>query len=289
MERYSPASKRNNVQLIDTHCHIHELAQKLTPVHDKWFSDGVKRTPEQVIASAHEAGVEQMLCVGTTLEDSLLAVEFAGQHASVSAVIGIHPHDAKSHNSTEVKQAFATLLEDSPLGPGGVVGVGECGLDFFYNNSSRDDQIAVLRFQIELAQKYDLPLNFHVREAFDDFWPIFDELHAQKPLRGVLHSFTDSLENMQVAIERGLYIGVNGIATFAKSEDQRTMYCAIPAGKLVIETDAPFLTPVPFRGNICEPKHVAQTHAFLAELRRQQPEELARITSENARTLFGLE
>lgn len=277
------------MRLIDTHCHIHELTENLTPVHEKWFSDGVTRTAEQVIADARTAGVTTMVCIGTSLEDSRLAMQFTQQHPSVVTTIGIHPHEAKTHNTNEVKTAFTSLLEDGPIDFRHIVGIGECGLDFFYEHSPRDDQIDMLRFQLELAQKHDLSLSFHVREAYDVFWPIFDEYHARHSLQGVLHSFTDSVDNMQKAVERGLYIGVNGIATFAKSEDQRTMYRTIPSEKLVLETDAPFLTPVPFRGKICEPKHLAQTLAFLAELRGQDPEVLARSTTENAQQLFGLE
>jgi TatD DNase family protein len=126
---------------------------------------------------------------------------------------------------------------------------------------------------------------FHVREAFDDFWPIFDDY---KGIRGVLHSFTDSRLNLDKALERGLYIGVNGIMTFTKDANQLDVAKAIPLQKLLLETDAPFLTPVPFRGRVNEPAHVRLVADFMAHLRDEPLAELANQTSANAQTLFNL-
>jgi TatD DNase family protein len=268
------------MDLFDTHTHMHELVRKVSPVHDKWYSDGAERTPETVIAAANEAGVTRMVCIGTTLADSELAVEFVADRPGVWASIGIHPHEAAKHQSTEAKQAFAALAT-SPK----VVAVGECGLDYFYEHSPRETQIELLKFQIELALEHNLPLSFHVREAFDDFWPIF-ESYRGADLRGVLHSYTDSLANLEQAVKHGLYFGANGIATFARNEAQLVTYRTIPPELLLLETDAPFLTPVPFRGKICESKHVRVTAEFLAELRNQQLDDLAAATTANARALF---
>jgi len=136
-----------------------------------------------------------------------------------------------------------------------------------------------------LALEYNLPLIFHVREAFDDFWPVFDR---HPGVQGVLHSFTDSADNLAKALERGLYIGVNGIATFTKNQVQTEVYKAIPLQKLVLETDAPFLTPTPYRGRVNEPKQVAVIADFLAKLRAEDRETLAAATTINARKLFGI-
>lgn len=284
------------LKLIDTHCHIHEIEEALTPVHDKWSNDGVERSAEGVIFDANSVGVVGLICIGTSLADSKHAVSFAQQHKGVWATIAIHPHDASKHDLTEVKTVFTNLLRVVPI-KDKIVGVGECGLDYFYGHSGRDSQLAFLRMHLELAQKFDLPLSFHVRgsqndpgkDAFADFWPIFDEYNAIKPLRGVMHSFTDTMLNLSAALKRGLYIGVNGIATFVKSEDQLKTYRAIPNDRLLLETDAPFLTPVPFRGKICEPKHAAITLEFLADLRGQTSEDLAGFVYENSVQLFGLE
>lgn len=282
------------VELFDTHCHTHEMVRRLTPVYDKWHEDAAKRrnageperTPENVLAAAREAGVGRMLCVGTTLADSQLAAEFVADRDSLWATIGIHPHEAQKHLSPASKTQFRSLLEDSPLKEK-IVGIGECGLDYFYAHSPREAQIELLRFQIELALEHDLPLSFHVREAFDDFWPIF-ESYRGAGLRGVLHSYTDNMANLERAVKHGLHFGVNGIATFAHGEERAVIYRTIPQQLLLLETDAPFLTPVPFRGTICEPKHVRVTADYLANLREETLEDLATATTANARALFGV-
>lgn len=269
------------VSLFDTHCHIHEIVEKLTPVYDKWREDGVERDPDEVIQRAHDAGVERMICIGTSIEDSLLATQFVAQKEGVWASIGIHPHEAERYvGRKEALDAFAGLVYRNK-----VIAVGECGLDYFYEHSPREAQIEMLKFQIELALKHNLPLSFHVREAFDDFWPIFEQYEG---IRGVLHSFTDSEANMQRAVAHGLYVGMNGIATFAKSPAQQAMYQAIPMDHLLLETDAPFLTPTPYRGTICEPSHTAAIAEAGAKSRGMSLEEFATKTTANARTLFGV-
>jgi TatD DNase family protein len=245
------------------------------------WAKAVQKSPDSVIADAIQDGVEQMICVGCDLGDSQLAVDFVQNHPECYASIGIHPHEAQHFaGQNGLLDAFAALV-DRPK----VVAVGETGLDYYYEHSPKEAQQAVLRFQIELALRHALPLIFHVRDAFDDFWPIFE---AYPGVRGVLHSFTDNLENMQRAVSHGLYIGVNGIATFAKDEAQRVMYRTIPQQKLLLETDAPFLTPTPFRGTINEPKYTSIVAEFLSELRGENLAALAEQTTSNARNLFNL-
>ncbi len=271
------------MELFDTHCHIHEMVKRITPVYDKWHSDGARRTPDTIITAAHEAGVSRMLCIGTSLADSELAVEFVKGREGLWTSIGIHPHEAALH--LDKKDQFAALLTD--IRKDKIVAIGECGLDYFYEHSPKAAQLQMLKFQIELALQHNLPLSFHVREAFDDFWPIFDSYRGAN-LRGVLHSFTDSSANLEAAMKRGLYIGVNGIVTFAKEPEQLAMYRAIPLEKLMLETDAPFLTPIPFRGKVCESKHVRVTAEFLAGLRQEKLKELASAATANARALFSV-
>lgn len=268
------------MSLIDTHCHIQSagLAEGERTTRDLW-AKAPGLTPDQILANAREAGVTKMLCVGCDLRDSQLAIEFAERHDGCAATIGIHPHEAQHYAGQQLKlQEFAWLV-----GRPSVVGVGECGLDFYYNHSPKEAQKSVLKFQIELALAHDLPLIFHVREAFADFWSIFDSYSG---IRGVLHSFTDSYENLQNAVRRGLFIGVNGIATFAKSDEQRTVYKSIPLENLLLETDAPFLTPTPYRGTINEPKHVKRVAEYLEELRGEATGTIARQTTANATQLF---
>ncbi|MDB5166473.1 MAG: sec-independent protein translocase protein [Candidatus Saccharibacteria bacterium] len=268
--------------LFDSHCHVHEAHPDFTaPLmsREKWVKAGMT-DPNQIIQESVDSGVDRMICVGTTLGDSRHAVDFVADREHVWASIGIHPHEADQHLREESWADFAALAT-SPK----VVAVGECGLDYFYGHSTPENQAIVLRKQIELALEHDLAMIFHTREAFDDFWPIFDSYQG---IRGVLHSFTDNQENMQKAVDRGLMLGVNGIATFAKDPAQLAMYKAIPLQNLLLETDAPYLTPNPYRGTICIPKHVRVTAEFLAQLRSDTVAELAAATSANANRLFGL-
>lgn len=269
------------MEFVDTHCHIQSAGQAKgeRTTRDLWAKAG-DTSVEEIISRAHEANVQQMICVGCDVEDSVLAVETVKNHDSLSASIGIHPHEAQHFvdNQTELDRFSALATEEK------VVAVGECGLDYFYTHSPKEQQIKILEFQLELATKHNLPVIFHVREAFDDFWPVLDQFEG---IRGVLHSYTDNQANLEKAVQKGLYIGVNGIATFAKQKEQLSMYKAIPLNSLLLETDAPFLTPVPYRGTICEPKHVVLTAEFLASLRGDTVPEIAHATTQNARQLFS--
>lgn len=249
--------------LIDTHCHIHEPYD--VPL-------------DEAFTRANDATVTQMICVGTSEQSSEQAVSFAEEHNGVYASIGVHPHDTK-----EGYEAIAKLAGD---GSTKLKAVGEIGLDYFYTHSPRELQIEALHYQIKVALKHDLPIIFHVREAFDDFWPIFEQYQG---IRGVLHSFTDTKEHMLKAINKGLYIGVNGISTFTKDESQKEMFDSIPLNRLVFETDAPFLTPSPYRGKVNEPAYVKVIAEYHAQRRGISLEEISTASSQNARTLFQLE
>lgn len=253
------------MSLTDTHCHIHEES----------YADS-----ELAYRRALESGVKRLICVGTDETTSAQAVAFAYSHDSVWASVGLHPHDA-AHGAEAIDDLGALLAADK--GKKQIVAIGECGLDYFYTHSPRDKQIEMLHAHIELAQQHNLPLIFHVREAFDDFWPIFDSYSG---LRGVLHSFTDNSNNLARAIERGLYIGVNGISTFTRSDEQKDMFRSIPLERLVLETDAPFLTPIPHRGKVNEPAFVKLVAEFMADLRSISPLELSAATEQNATQLF---
>ncbi len=270
------------MELVDTHCHIQSAGLKIGEKGTRQlWAKAPELTADRIVANAVEAGVTRLLCVGCDLEDSQLAVDFVRDRPGCWATVGIHPHEAQHFaGQADVLADFARLATQPK-----VVAVGECGLDFYYEHSPRPAQVEVLKFQIELALKHDLPLIFHVREAFDDFWPIFDQYQG---LRGVLHSFTDTAENLGKALDRGLYIGVNGIATFTKNPENLTVFQKIPLEKLLLETDAPFLTPVPYRGTINEPKRVGSIAEFIAGLRGESREDLAAATTSNARKLFGI-
>lgn len=271
------------LELVDTHCHIQSSDTSLQGEGhtQKLWKDAGNPSGDELVTAAREAGVTRLVCVGCTLPDSRLVADFVKDRERCWASIGIHPHEAKHYvGDSPALNKFAVLA-----GLPKVIAVGECGLDYYYNHSPKADQIKILKFQIELAIRHGLPLIFHVREAFDDFWPVFD---GYKGLRGVLHSYTDSPASLEEAMKRGLYIGVNGIATFNKNPELREVHKKIPLDKLVLETDSPFLTPHPHRGKINQPKYVLGVADFLARLRGESIEELAAATTANARELFGI-
>jgi TatD DNase family protein len=253
--------------LVDTHCHIHWKDYQLDA--------------DEVIERANKNGVNQMICVGTDYDTSKLAIEFASSRSGIYATVGIHPHYAAAGLGE-----LENLIKDNLAS---IVTVGEIGLDYYQISNSKEDQIDLLTKQIELALKYNLPIIFHVREAFDDFWPIIDNfLEKGSKIRGVLHSFTDSSENLGKAIERGLFIGVNGYSTFIKDEAKKMMYLSIPTDKMLLETDAPFLTPVPFRGKINESAYIKNIAEYHGVARSIGFDEISAITTQNSRELFNL-
>ncbi len=270
------------MEFIDTHCHIQEIISDGDPddfVQSKWVKAGITN-PQIVTDEAVQAGLTHIVLVGCTLQDSKRAIALAQKQPICSVAVGIHPHEASSHGDSSLQNDFAALAQLPQ-----VQAIGECGLDYYYEHSPRKDQFKILEFQLEIAQQRDLPVIFHVREAFEDFWPIVDNF---KGIRGVLHSYTDSLTNLEEATRRGLYIGLNGIMTFTKDENQLAMARAVPLSHLVLETDAPFLTPKPYRGTICTPKHVVDTAKFLSQQRQESLTELAAATTHNAKELFRL-
>lgn len=252
--------------LTDTHCHIHEADFPIPA--------------EEVFAHAKDAGVTRMICVGTDEMTSQEAVAFSAKYDNIWASVGLHPHDAK-HGVSAIDELKALIVAKK----GKIVAIGECGLDYFYDNSPRVRQIEMFEAQLQVALDYNLPVIFHVREAFDDFWPIF---HNFPGLRGVLHSFTDNQINLEKGLSEGLYVGVNGISTFTKDTNQQAVFDMIPMGKMLLETDAPFLTPSPHRGKVNEPAFVRHVAEYHAKRRDATLEHLARATSANATELFAL-
>lgn len=271
------------IELVDTHCHMHEATFQLqddSETKARWLRAN-KPDPDEMLRTAAEVGVTRVICVGTTLEDSELAIAFAAERPGVWASIGLHPHEASTYAARpELLERFAGLAAQPK-----VVAIGEAGLDYYYEHSPKAAQQTVLRHQLQVAQAHKLPLIFHIRDAFEDFWKIFDDYPG---LRGVVHSFTATTHELGQALERGLYVGLNGIMTFTKDERQLEAARQAPLERIVVETDAPFLTPVPFRGTICESRHVRVTAEFLAKLRNEELAEFARATTRNARSLFNI-
>lgn len=245
---------------IDTHCHIHS--------ENYLYS-------EEAYKRAINNSVEKMINVGTDISDSRRALDWAKTHKASWAAIGVHPHEAKYG----VDGLKTMITEDK------VIAIGEIGLDYYYHHSDKKAQTQVLEQQIELALEYDLPIIFHIRDAFDDFWPIFYNFRG---IKGVLHSFTDTKENADKALTEGLYIGVNGISTFTKDKAQQEVYRTLPLDKIILETDAPYLTPVPYRGRVNEPAYVKEVAEHLSQERSTPVEKVAIQTTHNATHLFQI-
>lgn len=258
--------------MFDTHCHI----------HGELFELDANGAYEEAI----DSGLEGMFCVGTSAQDSQLAAEFAQSHEKVWASIGHHPHEAKDFDPHD-EQVMA-LLARQPK----VVAIGECGLDYFYEHSPKKLQEKVFRWQLELAQKNNLPVIFHIRgsrdnpqDAFDDLWRILDDF---PDVRGVIHSFSATSIQLEQILKRGLYVGINGIMTFTQDEDQIAALSKIPLEKLLFETDAPFLTPKPFRGKVNRPSYLKLVVEQIGERTGVEALKLANITTENVKSLFEI-
>ena len=246
---------------------------------------------EEVIQRARDAGVSAILNVGTGDPHSGAlerAVELAEKYKDVYTAIGTHPHDARLFDG-KAEQRITGLLKQSSR----VIAWGEIGLDFHYDNSPRDVQMKVFRRQLDLARDARLPLIIHTREAEDETIEILKS-HlegsslAGSDLAGIMHCFSGSPRLAQRALELGFLISFSGIVTFKKADDLRTIAEQVPLDKLLIETDSPFLSPVPFRGKRNEPAYVVEVARCLASIHGLDVDEIARITSENFENLFKL-
>lgn len=252
------------LEYSDTHCHFQ---------FDQYDADR-----EGVYNRAIQSGLKVIITVGTNADDSQKAVDFAANHEFVWATVGMHPHDCQ--NFDQDKEQVAELVK-APK----VVAVGECGLDYFREHSKAEQQKA-LRWQIELALANNLPLVFHIRDAYDDFWRVVDEYAIPN---AVAHCFAAGPTELEQILSYGWYVGVNGIATFTKDQNQLAAFKAIPLSKLLIETDAPFLTPAPIRGKVNESTNVVVIAEFLSKLRGEPLDLLVNNTTNNAKQLFGIQ
>lgn len=254
--------------LIDTHAHI----------HDKAFSED----RDAVIQRMLGAHVQTAVTVGCDLADSARALETAKQYG-IYASVGIHPHEAKDAPE-DIPGAFAPFLADAC-----VVAVGETGLDYYYAHSPRDAQQRVLRAQISLARERDYPVIFHHRDAFEDFVSILRD-EWRKGMRGIIHCFTGDTQQGQIYVhEFGMKLGIGGVITFKSAQAIRDAVKTVGLQHLVLETDCPYLTPVPHRGQRNEPAYVSFTASALADLLGVAPQTVADTTTANARSLFNLQ
>jgi TatD DNase family protein len=250
---------------VDTHAHV----------HDKTFDDDRNSMLERM----REAGVTQAISVGCDVADSQRALDAARAHG-LYASAGIHPHEAKDAPE-DIAAAFAPFLSDPRI-----VAIGETGLDYYYDHSPRQTQQHVLRRQIRLARERGLPVIFHHRDAFDDFVSILREEWAPQ-MHGVIHCFTgDTAQAKTYVREFGMYLGIGGVVTFKSAQQVRDAVCDVGIEPLVLETDCPYLAPVPHRGKRNEPAFIPVTAARVSELLSLPVSDVASITTRNAQVLF---
>ncbi|MCF6178361.1 MAG: TatD family hydrolase, partial [Geopsychrobacter sp.] len=253
--------------LVDSHAHL-----------DNSQFDGEL---EQILQNADEAGIKQILTIGCDLQSSAKSVALAGQYAPIHAAVGIHPHEAEEANAEGL-----ALIEGLLTAPK-VVALGEIGLDFFRDHSPRDLQRQAFRQQIRLARKHKKPIIVHDRDAHDEVVQILREEQAEE-CGGVLHCFSGDIGLAHACLELGFYLSFTGNISYPKNEALREVVAAIPIDRMLIETDCPYLTPVPHRGKRNEPSYVRFTAEKIAEIKGLTLEDVARVTSRNAYDLFGL-
>ncbi len=251
----------------DSHCHLNYK--------------GLVEEQQAVLERARAAGVGAMLNISTRRSEWDEVIGLAETEADVWASVGIHPHEADAH--PDVQTAHLVERAAHPR----VVGIGESGLDYYYDHSDRDRQRASFRAHIAAARDTGLPIIVHTREAEADTHDILAEEMGKGAYRGVIHCFTASRDFAEKALALGLYVSISGIVTFKNARELQSSAMMIPSDRLLIETDAPFLAPVPHRGRPCEPAFVADTARFLADLRGEDVESLAAVTSDNFRNLFS--
>lgn len=252
---------------VDSHCHLNYK--------------GLAERQGEVLARARAAGVEAMLNISTRASEWDEVLAAAEREPDVFASVGVHPHDADTHPDVET----ATLVKRAAHPR--VVGIGESGLDFYYDKSDRDRQRASFRAHIAASRETGLPIIVHTRDAEEDTHAILTEEMGKGAFTGVIHCFTASRDFADKALALGLFISISGIVTFKNARDLQEIAKALPLEKLLIETDSPFLAPVPHRGKPCEPAFVADTARFLAGLRGESVEALAAATAANFRSLFS--
>ncbi|MFX4222370.1 MAG: TatD family hydrolase [Thalassobaculum sp.] len=254
--------------LVDSHCHLD-------------FDDFAPEL-DDIVARAERAGVARMVTICTRIRrfDRIRAV--ADRFPSVYCSVGTHPHQAGEERGIPTEEIVKLAHSYAK-----VVAIGECGLDYFYDNSPRDAQEEGFRAHIAAARETGLPVIVHTRDADADTAAILEEEYAKGPFTGVLHCFSGGRELAMRAVDIGFYVSLSGIVTFKKSQDLRDIVADLPADRLLVETDAPFLAPPPYRGKRNEPSYVVHTHRVVAETKGLDERESARMTTENFLRLFN--
>ena len=249
---------------IDTHTHLNFLKE---------------RTPREAIDEAKSYGVETFINIGTNTEDHCVVLDLATQHDEVFCTLGVHPHEAKNYG--KAKDYMLTHLNECKM-----VAVGEIGLDFYYDNSPREEQKAVFIEQMELAQDHNLPVQIHTRDAELETVEILKSFSGR--VKGILHCFSGSRFLAEEALACGFNLSISGIATFKSAKEIREIIKeVIPMDRIHVETDAPYLAPTPFRGKENHSALMLHTAQVVADLKNVELDELGRITADNTKKLFS--
>jgi TatD DNase family protein len=260
--------RHNRLMLVDSHCHLDYFSAEERPI---------------VIQRAKAAGVGQMVTIGVTLTQSRLAIAMAEADEDVFACVGVHPNHAADEPPVPSPETIAALATHRK-----VIGIGESGLDYFYDKAPKDVQQANFRAHIRAAALSGLPLAIHARDADDDVARILAEERAGgQKFDFLLHCFSSTRALAEAALAMGGYISFSGILTFPKSNDLRDIAAIVPLDRLLVETDSPYLAPVPFRGKRNEPAHTVHTARVLAAVKGLSPDSIASVTTANFRKLYG--
>jgi TatD DNase family protein len=251
---------------VDSHCHLNYK--------------GLVENQADILARARDSGVSAMLNISTREREWDDVIGLAEQEKDVWASVGIHPHEADQHVGMDCAKLVAKSAHPR------VIAIGETGLDYYYDKSDRAQQCTGFREHIKASRETGLPIIIHTRDAEADTATILTEEMREGAFTGVIHCFTASAEFARIALDLGLYISLSGIVTFKNAQDLQDVAKWLPADRLLVETDAPFLAPIPHRGKTGEPAFVADTARFVALLRDVPPETLARQTSDNFYDLF---
>jgi TatD DNase family protein len=247
--------------IVDSHCHLDY--------------DGIEQNLPDILARAESAGVGFMLAISSRIRKFDQVLRIAEAHENVFCTVGTHPHNA--HEELDIPVSEIVRLAQHPK----VAGIGEAGLDYHYDNSPRDAQMQGFKNHIEAARETGLPLVIHTREAEEDTAKLLETEMAKGPFKALLHCFTSQQWLAEKAVELGLYVSFSGILTYKTAENLRDCAKALPADRLLVETDAPFLAPIPFRGRSNEPSFVVKTLEQLAQVRNTAVDDMARQTSDN--------
>jgi len=255
------------VKLVDSHCHLNY--------------EGLAERQDEVLANARARGVSAFLNISTRRSEWNDIISVAERNADVWATVGVHPHEADAH--PDLGSAALVEAANHPR----VIAIGECGLDYYYDKSDRSAQRDRFRAHIDAARASGLPLVVHTREAEADTADMLGDAVKEGGVTGVLHCFTGSADLARKGLDLGFFVSLSGIVTFKNARELQEIAKWLPLDRMLVETDSPFLAPVPHRGKTCEPAFVADTAAFVADLRGDAPEALADATTANFYRLFS--